>query len=106
MNWSNLPLMEMSEDQLVDFLCKLKGDEGLQDKLKGAADLDAAVAIVKEAGFNVSKADLLRHQAMQTIELSDEELEFTGGRYDGYERNQRNARSSIQIIMSGERCSM
>ena len=61
-------------------LAKLKEDAGLQGKLKGAADLDAAVALLEEAGFDVSKADLLRYQAKQTLELSDEELEgVTGG---------------------------
>jgi len=52
---------------------------GLQEKLKGAADLDAAVAIAKEAGFDVSKADWLRYQARHTLELSEEELERVAG---------------------------
>ena len=70
----------MSEEQLSALLAKLKVDSGLQEKLKGAADLDAAVALAKEAGFDVSKADWLKYQAKQTIELSDEELEgVTGG---------------------------
>ena len=71
----------MSEEQLTAFLAALKADTGLQEKLKGAADLDAAVEIAKEAGFDVSKADWLRHQAQQTLGLSDEELEgVTGGK--------------------------
>ena len=65
----------MSEEQLTALLAKLKDDVGLQEKLKGAADLDAAVALAKEAGFDVSKADWLKYQAGQTLELSDEELE-------------------------------
>jgi len=69
----------MSEEQLAALLAKLKDNAGLQEKLKGAADLDAAVAIAKDAGFDVSKADLLRHQAKQTLELSDEELEGVAG---------------------------
>jgi predicted ribosomally synthesized peptide with nif11-like leader len=69
----------MSEDQLSALLAKLKDDAGLQEKLKGVADLDGAVAIAKEAGFDVSKADLLKHQAKQTLELSDEELEGVAG---------------------------
>ena len=69
----------MSEEQLAALLAKLKDDEGLQEKLKGASDLDAAVAIAKEAGFDVSKADYLRNQAKQTLELSDEELEGVAG---------------------------
>jgi predicted ribosomally synthesized peptide with nif11-like leader len=69
----------MSEEQLAALLAKLKDDAGLQEKHKGAADLDAAVAIAKEAGFDVSKADWLRYQAQQTLELSDEELEGVAG---------------------------
>ena len=69
----------MSEEQLSALLAKLKDDAGLQEKLKAAADLDAAVALAKEAGFDVSKADWLKYQANQTIELSDEELEGVAG---------------------------
>ena len=69
----------MSEEQLTALLAKIKEDAGLQEKLRGAADLDAAVALAKEAGFDVSKADWLKYQAKQTIELSDEELEAVVG---------------------------
>jgi predicted ribosomally synthesized peptide with nif11-like leader len=69
----------MSEEQLSAFLAKLKEDAGLQEKLQGAADLDAAVDLAKEAGFDVSKADWLKYQAKQTLELSDEELEGVAG---------------------------
>jgi len=75
----NLPLLPMSEEQLAALLAKLKDDEGLQEKLKGAADLDAVLAIAKDAGFDVSKADWLRYQANQTLELSDDELEGVAG---------------------------
>ena len=57
----------MSEEQLSALLAKLKDDAGLLEKLKGASELDKAVAIAKEAGFDVSKADWLRHQANQTL---------------------------------------
>ena len=69
----------MSAEQLSALLAKLKDDAGLQEKLKGAGDLDTAVAIAKEAGFDVSKADWLRYQAKQTLELSDEQLEDVAG---------------------------
>jgi predicted ribosomally synthesized peptide with nif11-like leader len=42
-------------------VAKLKDDAELLEKLKGAEDLDAAVAMAKEAGFDVSKADWLRY---------------------------------------------
>ena len=69
----------MSEEQLAALLAKLKDDAGLQEKFKGAADLDAVTALAKEAGFDVSKADWLKFQANQTLELSDEELEGVSG---------------------------
>jgi predicted ribosomally synthesized peptide with nif11-like leader len=73
----------MSEEQLSALLAKLKGDAGLQEKLKSASDLAAAVEIAKSAGFDVSKEDWLRHQAQQTLKLSDEELEgVAGGKED------------------------
>jgi len=73
-------LQVMSEEQLTALLAKLKDDAGLKEKLKGAADLDAAVALAKEAGFDVSKADWLKYQATkETLELTDEELEDVAG---------------------------
>ena len=69
----------MSEEQLKALLAKLKDDAGLQEKLKGAADLDAAVAMAQEAGFDVNKADWLKYQAKPTVELSDEDLEGVAG---------------------------
>ena len=75
----HLPLLATSEEQLAALLAKLKDDEGLQEKLKGASDLDAVLVIARDAGFDVSKAAWLRYQANQTIELSDEELEGVAG---------------------------
>ena len=65
----------MSEEQLKSFLEKVKTDTSLQEKLKGAADADAALAIAKEAGFMISAEDLKNAQS----EISDEELEGMGG---------------------------
>ena len=74
-------LQAMSEEQLAALLAKLKNDGGLQEKLKGVADIDAAVALAKEAGFDISKDDWLKYQAEQPqpFELSDEELEGISG---------------------------
>ena len=69
----------MSKEQFLALHDKVNDDAGLREKLKAAADLDAALAIAKDAGFDVSKADWLKHQAKQTIELSDEELEGVAG---------------------------
>jgi predicted ribosomally synthesized peptide with nif11-like leader len=73
----------MSEEQLSALLAKLKEDAGLREKLQGAADLNAAVVIAQEAGFDVRKADWLRYQAKQALELSDEELENVSGAKKG-----------------------
>ena len=69
----------MSEEQLSALLAKIKEDAGLRAKLKGAGELDAVVALGKEAGFDVSKADWLKFQAKQTLNLSDDELEGVAG---------------------------
>ena len=70
----------MPEEQLKAFLEAIKVDAGLQEKLKGVADLDAVLAIAKDAGCDINKADMLMYQTKQTMELSDEELEgVTGG---------------------------
>ncbi|KZR88088.1 Nitrogen fixation protein of unknown function [Synechococcus sp. MIT S9509] len=58
----------MSEEQLKAFLKKVKGDSRLQEKLKAAADVDAVLAIAKEAGFMISADDV-------RSEISEEELE-------------------------------
>jgi predicted ribosomally synthesized peptide with nif11-like leader len=69
----------MSEEQLAALLAKLKDDDALREKLQGAGDLDAVAALAKEAGFDVSKVDWLKHQTQQTQDLSDEELEAVAG---------------------------
>ena len=65
----------MPEEQLKAFLEKVKGDSSLQEKLKAAADSDAALAIAKEAGFMITAEDLKNVQS----ELSEEELEGMSG---------------------------
>ena len=65
----------MSEEQLKAFLEAVKGDAGLQEKLKAAGDADAVVAIAKAAGYVISDEELKRAQA----EVSEEELEGVAG---------------------------
>jgi predicted ribosomally synthesized peptide with nif11-like leader len=70
----------MSEEQLSAFFEAAKADAGLEEILKGASDLDAVLAIAVETGFNVSKEDLLKAQAQNALEMSDEDLaEVAGG---------------------------
>jgi len=60
-------------------IAKLKQDAGLREKFQSAEDLDAAIALAKETGFDVSKADWVNREATQVIELTDEELKNTIG---------------------------
>ena len=76
-------MKSMSEEQLTALLAKLKDDAGLREKLQDAANIDAALALVKEAGFDVSKAEWLKTQATKILELSDEELENVAGGVSG-----------------------
>ena len=54
----------MSKEQLQTLLDQLKDDGDLQEKLKGAASLDDAVAIANSLGFDVSKADWLTNKRL------------------------------------------
>jgi len=68
----------MTDEQLKFFLEAAKADPILQEKLKGAADQQAVVAIAKEAGFVISVEELSKFN--EARDLSDEELaEVAGG---------------------------
>ncbi|KZR87930.1 Nitrogen fixation protein of unknown function [Synechococcus sp. MIT S9509] len=66
----------MSEEQLKAFLEKVKSDTSLQEKLKGSADVDAALAIAKEAGYTICAGDV-------RTSLSNDELEGVAGGIPG-----------------------
>jgi predicted ribosomally synthesized peptide with nif11-like leader len=67
----------MSQEDLQKFLEAVRRDSSLQEKLK--AEGADPVAIAKEAGFSVTKAELIRGHASQIQGLSDEELEGVAG---------------------------
>lgn len=69
----------MSEEQLQNLLAKLKQDPALVEQLKAASDLDQGLALIRSEGFDVTKAELLRYQARQTLEMNDQELEGVAG---------------------------
>jgi len=98
----------MSEKQLKAFLEALKADAGLQEKLKGAGDLDAAWAIAKEAGFDVSKADWLKYQESNKtieLELSDEELDgISGGVGEEFDISVGRGRTGMGRPSCGNKC--
>ena len=73
----------MSEEQLKAFLEKVQGDTSLQEKLNAVTTPEAAIEIAKDAGFAITAEDI---QSVQSVDLSDEELEgATGGKgsWDG-----------------------
>ena len=71
----------MSEEQLNAFLEKVKADTSLQEKLKAAASPEAAIEIAREAGFAITAEDIQSMQ-LESVELSDDELEGTAGGVD------------------------
>ena len=73
----------MSDQQLKAFLEVIESDASLQEKLLAAGSPEAVVAMAKEAGFDLSEADLLKHQqSISEKELSDEDVaEVSGGNH-------------------------
>lgn len=69
----------MSEEQLTALLAKLNEDSELRAKFQTAAGIDAVLALAKEAGFDVSQADWLNHQAQKELQLDSSELEMIAG---------------------------
>ena len=67
----------MSQEDLTQFLQAVQQDSSLQEKLK--AEGADPVAIAREAGFSITRAELIRHQAGKIQELSDQELETAAG---------------------------
>ena len=66
----------MSEEQLKEFIAKVKDDQSIQEKLKEAKTADDVVGIAKEHG-HVFTADKLTETLSKT--LSDDELEGVSG---------------------------
>jgi predicted ribosomally synthesized peptide with nif11-like leader len=69
----------MSDKQLIALLASLKENFELQQRLKNAVDLNQAVSIAKESGFDVDKEDWLRYSNQASLELSDAQLEGIAG---------------------------
>jgi len=77
--WKASHNQHMPEEQLSALLAKLSEDADLRAKLQSAEDLDAAEALVQQAGFDVSKADWLKYLDAQSEELTDKEIEAVAG---------------------------
>lgn len=77
----------MTQEQLKAFLAKVKVDTSLQEKLKSAKDVQAAVEIAKSAGFVISSEEIINSSDHE--ELSKTELEsLAGGGGTGYLNSQ------------------
>lgn len=82
----------MSAEQLTAFWEAVEGDTSLQDKLSASTDgeidtpieVDAVIAIAKDAGFTITAGDLLKADAQAILELNDEELEKVAGGVSGF----------------------
>ena len=60
----------MSEEQVNAFMEAIRADAALQEKVSGAADADAAVAIAQEAGYSISREEiywLLTEEALEGV---------------------------------------
>ena len=60
----------MSEEQVNAFMEAIRADAALQEKVSGAADADAAVAIAQEAGYSISCEEiywLLTEEALEAV---------------------------------------
>jgi predicted ribosomally synthesized peptide with nif11-like leader len=69
----------MSSEQLSAFMEVVATNEGLQEKLKCVADFDGLAELARGAGFDVTKADCIKLQDQQIIELTDNDLDGLSG---------------------------
>ena len=66
----------LSHKRVQAFIGKVKGDISLQEKLKFAGDIDAAIAIAKAAGDSINTEDIYNAKS----ELNHKELDSVAGR--------------------------
>lgn len=70
----------MTTDAATAFVERLRSDEAFQQKLAGAASREERREIAREAGYELSEADLPAIKAAFGVqELSDEDLERVAG---------------------------
>ena len=65
----------MAESKLAALAPKFKENPGLKDQIKKATSLDQVVSIMKSAGVQITKAELLKSEAQRVLTLSDAQLE-------------------------------
>lgn len=66
-------------DSIQGLLDRLKSDEVLRSEILGSPTIEAAIAVVNANGFALTKEQWLHHQAAQTLDLGDDELEKVAG---------------------------
>jgi predicted ribosomally synthesized peptide with nif11-like leader len=101
MQGRQLPFQAMSQEQLSALLAKLQEDAGLREKLQGAGDLDAAVAMAKEAGFDVCRKDWFDYQSESVNAITDQDLELVAGGADKYSID---SQCMVPPSCGGKRC--
>ena len=69
----------MSEEQLSALIARLKDDTVLRREFQGADNLDAAVALARDSGFDVNNEDWLNYLSNQSLDIGDEDLETVAG---------------------------
>ena len=73
----------MSNKDLADLISALKIDPALKKALNTADNLEAALSIVKQAGYSVNSTDLMSFLQDDIMQLDDTALEnVAGGDYD------------------------
>lgn len=69
----------MSQEQLKALLARIQEDAEFRSKLSETSSLEAAEAMVKAAGFDVSKDDWLQSLNDGNQSLADQDLEAMAG---------------------------
>jgi predicted ribosomally synthesized peptide with nif11-like leader len=69
----------MSQQEAARFAEAVKGDAGLKAEVKAAGTVEAAAALAKAKGYDVSAADLQAHGEAKKGELSEEDLAKVAG---------------------------
>ncbi len=65
----------MSLDQARAFIEKMKADEAFRDRITAIEGIDARLAAARDAGFQVTEAEVKEVQS----ELTDDELDAAAG---------------------------
>lgn len=65
----------MTKEKIQALSDKISADPALETKMKQAKNIDDIVSIMNAEGIKITKAELIRSQALKIAEFSDAELE-------------------------------